>query len=121
MLEKHKNLIESNPLSLATVMSDNLPNLIVVAKAKVVTNGEGRERILITDNYMGQTKRDIAHNSRVCLAVFNSDWEGVKIIGEAAYYDEGEWLEKVKSMPENEGLPAKGAILIDVEKVIELK
>jgi predicted pyridoxine 5'-phosphate oxidase superfamily flavin-nucleotide-binding protein len=70
---------------------------------------------------MNQTKTDILNNPNVCLAVFNQERKGAKIIGKAEYFDNGEWLDKVKAMPENEGLPAKGAIVICAEQIIDLK
>ncbi|MDD5639155.1 MAG: hypothetical protein PHO28_04620 [Candidatus Pacebacteria bacterium] len=36
------------------------------------------------------------------------------ILGKAKYYKKGEWLNYVKKLKENKGLPAKGAIVIKV-------
>ncbi|MEI6528717.1 MAG: pyridoxamine 5'-phosphate oxidase family protein [bacterium] len=109
-----KTLIESNPVALATVMSDGKPNVIGVAFVKVV----GDDEILITDNYMNQTVKDILNNKNVCLLVWNSDLKGYKVVGEASYYSEGQWSDYVKAMKENIGLPAKGAIVVKVAKII---
>jgi predicted pyridoxine 5'-phosphate oxidase superfamily flavin-nucleotide-binding protein len=111
-----KRIIQENPIALATI-NDNLPNIIVVAFAKVVSD----DQILITDNYMNKTKDDLNSNNNVCLAVWNKDWEGYKLIGKAQYYKEGKWLDYVRNMPENKGLPANGAILINLNKIIKLK
>jgi len=54
----------------------------------------------------------------ICASVWNKEWKGYKIIGVAKYFNKGKWLEYVKSMKENKGLPAKGAILIKVSKII---
>jgi len=117
MIDKlHKRLIEENPVALATI-HEGKPNLIVTAFLKVVSPNQ----ILVTDNYMNTTIKDLTENGDVCLAVWNHDWNGLKIIGKAKYHSEGEWLSKVKAMKENEGLPAKGAIIIDVEKIVALK
>ena len=36
------------------------------------------------------------------------------------YFDSGIWLDYVKSLEENEGLPAKGAVVINVSSIDEL-
>lgn len=113
-LTEIKNLIEENPVALVTVMSSGKPNAIGVAYVKVVSNTE----IVITDNYMNQTPKDIQNNKDVCLLVWNKDMEGYKMIGQADYLSSGKWLDFVKNLPENKGLPAKGAILVKVEKII---
>lgn len=112
-----KILIENNPVSFATVMHGDKPNLIAVAYVKVC-NGD---TIVVTDNFMNQTLVDIRNNANVCLVCWSKDFDGIKIIGEAEYYSDGEWLEYVKSLKENEGCPTKGAIVIKAEKIFRLK
>lgn len=109
-----KNLIEENPISLSTVMSDGKPNAIGVAYVKVVSDN----KLIITDNYMNQTVKDIQENKSLCLLVWDKEMKGYKLIGEAKYLSSGEWLDFVRKLPENEGLPAKGAILVRVAKII---
>ena len=113
-LSEIKSLIENNPVALSTVTESNKPNVIGVAFVKVVSDSE----LLITDNYMNQTKKDILGNNNVCLIVWDEDLKGFKIIGKAEYFTEGKWKKYVEEMSENEGLPAKGAILVKVERVI---
>ncbi len=114
--ENAKKIIEENAVAFGTVMPDNKPNVIGVAYVKVVSDDE----VVITDNYMRQTKENLEVNPNVCLAVWNSDWEGYKLIGKADYQTEGKWKECVEKMPENEGLSAKGAIVVKVSKLIKL-
>ncbi len=111
-----KRLIEKNPLSLATVDKFNKPNVIGVAYVKVVSQNQ----ILITDNYMKQTVENILHNNNVCLAVWDENWKGVKLIGTTEYYTQGKWKKFVQGMVENKDLPAKGAILVTISKLIKL-
>lgn len=112
-----KKHIEKYSLALATVMKDGKPNLIGVAYTKVV----GDDLILITDNFMNQTIKDIKSNPNVVLVCWNEDMEGFKFIGTAEYFKSGKWLNFVKSMPENNNLPAKGAVLVTVSKIISSK
>ena len=117
MLNNIKKLIENNPVAFSTVTEKNKPNVIGVAFVKVVSDNQ----ILITDNYMNQTVSDISKNKDVCLVVWDSLMFGYKLIGEAEYYTEGVWKQYVEKMEENKDLPAKGAILIKVTKVIGSK
>lgn len=113
---KTKKLIEENPLAFATVDDAGKPNVIGVAYVKVVS----KNQVLITDNYMKQTKENIKKNNNVCLAVWDKKWNGVKLIGNAEYFTSGKWKKFVEQMPENKGLPAKGAISVTVSELIKL-
>lgn len=113
---KVKKLIEENPLAFASVDNSGKPNVIGVAYVKVVS----KNQILITDNYMKKTKENLENNNNVCLAVWNKEWEGVKLVGKARYYTSGKWKSFVEKMPENKGFSSKGAILISVSKLIRL-
>jgi predicted pyridoxine 5'-phosphate oxidase superfamily flavin-nucleotide-binding protein len=111
-----KKLIEENPVAFATVDEAGKPNVIGVAFVKVVAEN----KVLISDNYMKQTKGNLANNNNVCLAVWDKNWKGVKLIGNASYYESGQWKDYVEKMPENDGLPAKGAILVNVSELVSL-
>ena len=113
---KTKKIIENNPVAFATI-SGNKPHVIGVAYCKVL----GKDTILITDNFMKSTVKNILKNNNVALVAWNKKWEGVQILGKVKYYREGKWLDYVKKMKENRGMPAKGAILIKVGKVIKSK
>lgn len=111
-----KKLIEENPLAFATVDEAGKPNVIAVADVKVVS----KNQILITNNYMRQTKENLKKNNNVCLAVWDKDWNGYKLVGTAEYFAEGKWYEIVKKIPENKEEPCKGAILVNVTKIKKL-
>ncbi|MDD5251747.1 MAG: pyridoxamine 5'-phosphate oxidase family protein [Patescibacteria group bacterium] len=113
-LKEIQALIESNPVALATVTAENKPNVIGVAFVKVVSENQ----VLVTDNYMNQTLKDLAGNNNVCLLVWDKELKGCKLIGQAEYHADGEWKKFVEQMEDNKGLPAKGAILISVSKII---
>jgi len=115
--QKIKKIIENNPLAFSTITKNKKPNVIAVACAKVVS----ADQVLITDNYMKQTKENLRHNPNVCLAVWDKNWRGYKLIGQAKYYTTGRWKKIIEEMKENKGLPAKGAILIKVTKIISLR
>ncbi|TRZ54715.1 hypothetical protein D4Q76_01860 [archaeon] len=112
-----KKTIEQNPVAFATVDDAGKPNVIYVAAVKAISPN----KIIITDNYMKQTKENIEKNNSVCIAVCDNDGNGYKLIGSAEYFTSGKWKEFVEKMPENRGLSAKGAILVAVSKLIKLK
>ncbi len=109
-----KKTIEENPVSLSTVMKDGNPNAIGVAYVKVISDME----LIITDNYMNQTPKDIQNNKNVCVLVWDKEMKGYKLIGEAEYLSSGKWLDFIKGLSENDELPAKGAVLVRVTKII---
>ena len=111
-----KKIIEENPVAFATVDKFSNPNVIGVAAVKVVSTNQ----IIITDNFMKQTKENIKLNSNVCLAVWDKDWNGYKLIGNAEYFTDGKWKSFVEKLPENNGFEAKGAILITIPNIVKL-
>jgi len=118
--EELKKLIEGNALSLATVDEDGNPHCIAVGFVKVVS----KNKVLVTDNYMAETIKNIKRNPQVALAVWNKDWKkdciGYGLKGVAEYFTSGTWHDKVKEIPENEGEPCKGAILVTINKIKKL-
>ncbi|OGM02988.1 hypothetical protein A3K72_02560 [Candidatus Woesearchaeota archaeon RBG_13_36_6] len=110
-----KKLIEGNALAFATVGEDGKPHCIAVGDVKVVSKNE----LLVGDNYMNETKRNIQKNNNVVLVVWSRNWEkdciGYEFRGTAKYFSEGKWVEMVKKI--HEGFPAKGAIIITINKI----
>ncbi len=96
-----------------------IPHCIAVSFCKVIDN-----KIIITDNFMVETPRNIMNNSNVAIAIYSRNWEencwGFELVGTAEYLREGKWIKFVKSLEENKGLPAKGAIVITVSKIRKL-
>jgi hypothetical protein len=54
-LKNLKKIIENNPVVVATVLDKKFPNAVTVAFVKVVSEKE----IVITDNYLYQTIKDL--------------------------------------------------------------
>jgi len=113
---KNKKIIENNPIAFATI-SGNKPYVIGVAYCKILT----KDTILITDNFMKTTVKNIMKNNNIALVAWNKKWKGIQALGKARYYEKGRWLDYVKRMKENKGLPARGAILVKVNKIIKPK
>lgn len=118
--EELKTLIEENALGFATVDENGGPHCIAVGCVKVVSENQ----ILITDDYIVETTKNIQKNPNVALAVWNKGWRedcvGFELKGAAEYFTEGKWYEIMKQNPETEGEPRKGAIVVTIEKIKEL-
>ncbi len=112
-----KKIIEENALALATTDGKGDPHCIAVGDVKVVSENQ----ILIGDNYMNRTIKNIRQNKNVALVVWNKNWEenfdGYKIKGSAKHFTQGKWHEMVKKI--HRGYPAKGAIVVKVNKIIK--
>jgi predicted pyridoxine 5'-phosphate oxidase superfamily flavin-nucleotide-binding protein len=109
--DEARELIETRPVAISTCTLDR-PNISVAAYLKIVN-----DQIIITDNYMAKTISNINKNRKIELAVWGDDLVGYKIVGTAAYEDSGLWLDFVRNLKENDGLPAKGAIVITINDI----
>lgn len=115
--KRQKELLETEAVAVATINLDGSPNVIAIGFAKVVSPTE----IVITDNFMRLTNKNIERDPRICLAVWTKDWEeGYKFVGEAKYHTTGKWAKFVKEMEENKGYAAKAAVVVKVEKIYRL-
>ncbi len=116
MNDELKKLIEDNIVAFSTVDEKEFPHTIAVAYVKVKD-----DKIIVTDNYMVTTIENITRNNKVCLCAWSQDGElGYRIKGFASYHQNDEWHEFVKKLPENEGFPSKGAIVIEPVNVTKL-
>ncbi len=109
-----KDKIEKAIIAVATVNSEGNPHNIAIMYAKVKDG-----KVIITNNYMKTTIENIKNNPNISL-VFWEGKKGWRINGKVDYYDSGKWLDFVKSLEENKGESANGALIINVEEVKEL-
>jgi len=114
---EQKRLVEKQTVALATSDLDKRPNVIAVAFCKVVAP----DKILITDNFMNKTRRNLLANDRVALAVWSNDWdEGYQFKGVGRYLTSGKWKKVVDVEPNNKDLAHKAAVLITVDEIWDL-
>ena len=115
-LKKIKTMLEKLPLYIATASNNGMPHVITVVCVEVIDD----KTLLITDNYMKTTRRNIRSNGKIEVLVYDKKWKGYRINGKAKYYNSGKWLDFVKGMKENKRHPAKGAIIVNIMKIIKL-
>jgi len=109
-----KDKIEKAIIAVATVDSENKPHVIAVMYVKIKD-----DKIVITNNYMSSTLKNLNNNPNVSLVFWEKE-KGWRIDGRAEYFNSGEWLDFVKGLPENKGESANGALVIDIENIKEL-
>lgn len=114
-----KKLIENNALSVSTCDKEGRPHSIAIAGCAVSEN-----KVIITNNHIFETITNLENNNNVSLAVWHKDWEnvciGFELRGTAENYTNGEWLEFVKNLPDNEGCDVKSAIVVTVNYIKKL-
>ena len=123
-LFEYENLINNKPVHIATVNSENNPNLSVASVVKVID----KNKIIISVNEMNHTQNNIEYNHNVVITVFNEEWVGLRIFGIAEFYSDGEYYDFCKNnfFGNNEVTPfgatkPKGAIVVTVTKVENFK
>ena len=123
-LLEYKELIDGKPIHIATVNSDNNPNLSVASDVRVFNE----DSIIISVNEMNNTQNNIQYNPNVVITVFNEEWVGLRIFGKATFYSDGEYYDFCQNtfFANGEVTPfgatkPKGAIVVKVEKIEEFK
>ena len=102
--------IEHKILVLAT-SKNNKPHQIAVEVNKIFG-----KQILITDNIMKETIKNMISNKNISLFFYKGK-EALEIKGIADYHSSGKWLDFVKNLKENKGFKPKGAITIKINKI----
>jgi len=99
-LKSFKKLIEGKILQFATANKNSKPNLICVEGNKVINDS-----ILITNNQMGKTFKNLKENKKVALVAYNPGrrFYGYQFKGTAKYFTSGKYFELVKRLTSNKG------------------
>ena len=117
MTAEIKETIEKqNPVPVATVSADSVPNVALVGLLKILDD----ETILIADNYFKKTEANIKENPQIALVAYDSDAKKAyqvkgsveRITSGSIYDDMVEWVHS-----RNANLPAKAAVVMHVEEV----
>jgi hypothetical protein len=116
-----KNLFEKQPLvAFSTADKQGNPNVVPIFWKKILD----KERILLIDNFMKMSKKNLLENSNVCLAFWDLETEeAYKIKGEAIYRIEGTIYEEGKKfiqLKNPERIP-KGVVEIKVKEIYTIK
>ncbi len=118
MNENVKKLLESSMWDLATCTNGE-PNVVPVAFKMVTEDG----KLAVGDVFLETTLNNIkANGGKIAISVYDvTSLEGYQIKGTAQYVTSGAIVDTFKAMVEktfNGAATAKGALVIDPEKVI---
>ena len=118
MNESVKKLLKESMWDLATCANGE-PNVVPVAFKDMLPDG----RLVVGDVFLETTLQNLAANDgKIAISVYDAkSLEGYQIKGTAEYVTEGEVVKTFKAVVEqmfNGGATAKGALLINPEKVI---
>jgi len=108
------NLIKGKIVFLATASSSSKPNLVCVE-----ANNVFEDKILITNNMMCKTIKNLKQNKKASIAVFNKKG-AFQLIGVVEIFSKGKWFGMVKELPENKSYFPKSAILFSVKEIWDL-
>lgn len=118
--EQLKELLKNNALALATIDESGNPHVVAMAGVIFVS----KNQFLLTDNHLQETLKNIQNNPNIAITVWNNDWQnncfGYKLKGVVEYFTNGEYYQKVKVAPENQGEICKGALLITINQARRL-
>jgi len=96
----------------ATCSKDQVPNLIYLTYLKVVDD----ETVLVADNYLDKTLRNIQENPRACFAVRDKEKGSYQVKGSIERKTSGPLYEEVQKWVEAKH-PRKAAVILHVEEV----
>lgn len=80
----YTELINDKPIHIATINSNNNPNLCVASDVRVID----KNKIIISVNEMNNTQKNIQYNDNVVIIAFNNDWVGLRMYGKAIFYND---------------------------------
>ncbi len=116
-----RNLFEKRPLVVfGTADKQGSPNVVPIFWKKII----GDEAILLVDNFMSTSKKNLLENSDVCLSFWDPETEeAYKIKGEGTYYTKGKIYEEGKNFIQSkkpERIP-KGVVGVKVKEIYTIK
>lgn len=114
--KKLNNIISGKIIYLATADKFSTPNIIAAEVNKITPNGE----IIITDNQMRRTPKNIIAIKRAVILFTDNRKIWWRISGKANYYKKGEHFEFVKHLKSNKKYQPKGAVVIKIKRIDDL-
>lgn len=107
---------KTNPICLATVNKEYIPNIIYVAFLKYIND----TTVVIADNKFVKTKTNILANSNLSFVVLDPDTKkSYQLKGKVEYIEAGEKFQKVVDWVHEKkpDLHAKGALYMSITEI----
>jgi hypothetical protein len=119
MTDEMMDAIEKDLVFLATTSSEGIPNVVPIGFARPINNTS----ILIADNYMKKTRKNIEENPNVSIVTKDAQKNPYQFKGTAEIFESGKIFEEVVEWAQNvmTKLNPKAAIVVKVTDVYSVK
>ncbi len=119
MTDEMMDAIEKDLVFLATTSGEGIPNVVPIGFARPIDNSS----ILIADNYMKKTRKNIEENPNIALITKDAQKNPYQIKGTAKIFESGKIFEEVVEWAQNvmTKLNPKAAIVVKVTDVYSVK
>ncbi len=119
LTEEMMDTIEKNLVFVATVSKEGVPNVVPIGFARPLDE----KTILIADNYMNKTIKNLEDNHKISLIVQDAKSLPYQFKGTVKIFKSGEYFDQVVDWAQNvmSELEPKSAILFTVEDIYSVK
>ncbi|MCD4781171.1 MAG: pyridoxamine 5'-phosphate oxidase family protein [Candidatus Omnitrophica bacterium] len=107
---------KTNPICIATVNSENIPNIIYVTFLKYIND----TTVVIADNKFVKTRNNVLSNSNLSFVVLDPETKkSYQLKGKTEYIQEGEKYQDVFNWVQEErpNLRPKGALYVTIDEI----
>ncbi|MCL2038107.1 pyridoxamine 5'-phosphate oxidase family protein [Candidatus Saccharibacteria bacterium] len=111
-----EKLVRDNSVIISTC-SDGAPNIAPTSDTILLD----KKTMLISHNEMKKTIDNIKKNPKIALLILDKNQTGARIFGKAEYFDSGKFLEKARSLFADETTNPRGAIVVAIDEIREIK
>jgi predicted pyridoxine 5'-phosphate oxidase superfamily flavin-nucleotide-binding protein len=117
--EEMKEAIEKNLVFLATSSPEGIPNVVPIGFARPIDD----ETILIADNYMKKTRKNLENNPNLALIVSDAKTFPYQFKGTVELFESGKYFDEVVEWAQNvmTELEPKSAIVFKVEEIYSVR
>ncbi len=119
MTEEMMDAIEKDLVFLATASSEGIPNVVPIGFARPIDN----RSILIADNYMNKTRKNIEENPNVAIVTKDAQKNPYQFKGTAEIFDSGKIFDEVVEWAQNvmTKLNPKAAIVVKLTEIYSVQ
>jgi uncharacterized protein len=119
MTEEMMDAIEKDLVFLATASSEGIPNVVPIGFARPIDNGS----ILIADNYMNKTRKNIEENPNVAIVTKDAQKNPYQFKGTAEIFESGKFFDEVVEWAQNvmTKLNPKAAIVVKLTDIYSVQ
>lgn len=119
MTDEMMDAIEKDLVFLATASNEGIPNVVPIGFARPVDNGS----ILIADNYMNKTRKNIEENPNVAIVTKDAQKNPFQFKGTAEIFESGKIFDEVVEWAQNvmTKLNPKAAIVVKITDIYSVQ